>query len=282
MTPILLLLSIPGTSTARFLTETDILVSASCQPEDVVFSIPVEGYPDSLLPDGATDLDLIPVRAGDTVELVAGARMDGGWLALDTLVFNGSWNDAKSWAWWDDEASGVVLASQLPFRMYTWMTIWSTDGRAFDFVSEWDEDASRDALEETLALLDSGRVEEASEQLFFVLYPGWYFGGEEMAARFLGASRREAERRIASGDTDGALAVYLCAGDAYQQCGLDSVWFLDSRALGDEGNPIAPWMEDAELAGILDHLSMVAGAAGDGVVSSRAAEAARVLDPAME
>jgi hypothetical protein len=279
MIPLLLLFSVQGESTARFLTETDILVSASCQPDSGVFSIQVEGYPDSLLPEGATGLDLIPIRAADETELIACARMDGVWLAIDTLVFTGPWNEAKSWAWWDGEARGVVLASQIPFHMYTWMTMWSPGAEGFTLVSEWDEDASLDALEETLALLDSGRVEEASVQIFCILYPGWYFDGEEMAAGFLGASRREAERRIESGDPEGALAAYMCAGDAYMQCGLDSMWFLDYRALEVEGNPIALWMDDAEVAGILDHLSMVAASAGDGAIAEAASEAARVLDP---
>jgi hypothetical protein len=275
---LILLVGISGASGAGLLTEIDILTSASCQPDSGVFSIPVDGYPDSLLPAGSSGLDLIPVRAADATELIAGVRMDGGWLVLDTLVFGGPWNEAKSWAWWDAEAQGVVLASQLPFRMYTWMTRWTPDEDGFTLESEWDEDASMDALESTLALLDSGRVEEASGQLFCILYPGWYFNGSEMAAAFLRASSLEAGRRAIEGDAEGALSAYLASFAVFQQCGLDSLWLLDAVSLGAGLNPVSQWMDDTELSELLDHLAATATAAGDGVLAAKAAAASAALN----
>lgn len=253
------------------------LLSTSSYRTDRLVTIPVDSFPDSLLTDGASGLDLIPVRSADVTELVMAARADGGWIAMDTLVSTGMFNDAKAWAYWERDRRQVVLASQVPFRTLTFFSVWQTGTNGFELVDEYTEDPSEDALQETLSLLDSGRVEEASSLLFCVLYPDWYFNGEEMAANFLRASSREARRLAGAGDWRGALEVYLCAGDAYEQCGLDSLWFLDAGGFERYGNPVGVWLDDRELVGILEHLASVASEAGNDTIACSAARAAASL-----
>lgn len=260
-----------------FLTEQEILDTTFYENDYGLVSLPVDSFPQSLLPEGASGLDLIPVRSADATELLAAARITGGWIVLDTLVSMGQFNDAKAWAWWDGEKQQLVLASQMPFRMFTFFTVWRPVEQGFELVEEYQEDPSEQALCATQALLDSGLVEEATNRLYDVFYPQWYYSGEEMAAGFLRASWREAQRRAGQGDWDGALAVYMCAGPAYEQCGLTDEWFLDYESLRDDGNPVGLWMHDDELAEVLDHLAAVAAGAGNADILDRAEQASKVL-----
>jgi hypothetical protein len=258
------------------------ILETSLYPADYgLVRIEVGSYPDSLLPAGASALELIPIRAADANEFLAAAVVEGGWLVLDTLVTSDMiFNEAKSWAWWDSTASTLTLGSQLPFRMYTYNATWHPFGSDFGDPEEWEEDPSEEALSDTQDLLDSGRVEEAVQRLYDIFYPQWYFDGNEMAARFLSGSYYEAQRMADAGDWAGALGTYLCAGDAYDQCGLDPEWFLDAHALGADGNPLRLWMDTEVLQQILGHLSAVADQAGDPGTASRAREAALALFPA--
>jgi hypothetical protein len=260
-----------------FVTQQEIEETSSYVEEVFFACIVVEYYPESMLPPDASEMDLIPVRSADVTELLAAAAVPGGWIVMDTLVSNGQFNEAKSWAWWDDEKGQLVLASQMPFRMFTFITVWQPAGHGFELVDEYQEDPSEDALADTEALLDSGLVEEASQRLFDVFYPGWYYSSEEMAAKFLLASWNEAKRRAEQGDWSGALAVYFCAGPAYEQCGFAAEWFIDYESLRDDGNPFGIWMHDQELADILDHLAFVAGNAGEADIQARAEHASKVL-----
>lgn len=58
--------------------------------------------------------------------------------------------------------------------MLAFCAVWEKRGGGFKLADEYREDPSEDALQETLDLLDSGRVEEASLSIFGVLYPDWY------------------------------------------------------------------------------------------------------------
>ncbi len=259
------------------MTDGEILASASVGSGEVVVAFPVEDFPQAMLPGGASSLELVVTRAADVAEFLAAVPVEGGRLVVDTLFFSGAFNSAKTWAWWDEGDGRMLLASQLPFRMTTFFASWEPSDEGFRLVEEWVEDPSADALEETLALLEVGRVEEAAEELFGVLYPGWYYCGEEMAARFLRASALEAWSRGDAGDPEGAIAVYLCAGRAYEQCGLDPEWFLAPAIGGEERNPVSFWMDDEELVGILHHLALTADAAGDPGLAARAREACMTL-----
>lgn len=240
-------------------------------------AIPVESYPDSLLPPGAVGLDLVPVRATDVTELLAAFDSGYGWIVLDTLQFTGPFNDAKAWAWREPDSMRLVLASQVPFHMLTFYAVWEERGGGFELVDEYREDPSEDALEETLELLDAGRVEEASLSISGVLYPDWYYNGGEMAVRFLRASRCEAERLASAGDFQGAVDAYTCAGDACEQCGLDSMWFLDAAGFEEHGSPVSLWLDDRDLLDILEHLACVASEAGETTLADSAIRAAASL-----
>jgi hypothetical protein len=265
-----------------FVTQQEIEETSSYVEEVFFARIVVDYFPESMLPPDASELDLIPVRSADVTELLAAAAVPGGWIVMDTLVSNGQFNEAKSWAWWDDEKGQLALASQMPFRMFTFITVWQPAGQGFELVDEYQEDPSEEALADTEALLDSGLVEEASQRLFDVFYPGWYYSSEEMAAKFLHASWNEAERRAEQGDWEGALGIYFAAGEAYGQCVLDDRWFLDAGKLRAEGNPIELYLCSDTLLTILGHIEMVADGAGDTETSAMASAAAESLSVWMD
>jgi len=264
----------------RYVSANDIEASSSYAAENGVVRIPVDSYPFALLPGSTSALELIPIRIADADEFMAGAVEGDEWLVLDTLVTS-AWpfNAAKSWAWWDADCQRVVLASQEPFRMFTWFEAWVPhEGAGFELVDEWQEDPSEEALAATRALLDSGLVEAATRRLYDIFYPQAYYDDLEMAARFLEASYRESQRMAARGDWDGALTAYMCAGDAYSQCGLDPEWFLDADLFAGGANPFYLWIDNDRMIEILRHIAGVVHNSGSQDVERRALAVASAMD----
>ena len=182
--------------------------------------------PDSLIPEGITDLAIAALPAGElalTVYLVG----DGSDVTdvLASGPYQGECNFAKSFASWDPEKSVIELYFQMPYCARYAGAVYEWTGCDLVPVEWLSGDPSMDALENIDSLLAIGEIENAGIELGNMFYPGSYYYPGEMAMKFLRSTHEHSLAEYRAGNPESAVQLFLEAEDAMRYQLITYPWY---------------------------------------------------------
>lgn len=202
----------------------------------------VMDVPVALLPEGFSELVVAGVPTGD-LEMTLYLLGDGpvGTYVLASGPYQGEYNFAKSYAYWEADRSVLSVGFQMPFSARYAGAEYSWQGDELVPVDWYAGDPSLDAVDEIGRLLASGDIAEAAWRLGNIMYPGHYYDEGEMLVRFLTSAHEHALEEYGNEDPAGAVQLFREAEEAMDFIYMRYPWY---RAFEDterfEGSNLAP------------------------------------------
>lgn len=167
-----LILLLPEEDTS-YLTQAD-LEPFNCRPGFSIRGYQILDYPESLLPPGAEELEIVPVSFSseptDFTSLIIVFSYPEGWFPLDTLSLPGTMNFAKLFGRWMEETETLLLYPYGGMSSSYPISTWSRDKEwKFSLISEEIHDAAAVAYPAMDSLLAEGNILEAGDWLNYIL-----------------------------------------------------------------------------------------------------------------
>ncbi len=277
-----LILLLPEEDTS-YLTQAD-LEPFNCQPGFSIRGYQILSYPESLLPPGAEELEIIPVSFSseptDFTSLIIVFSYPEGWFPLDTLSLPGTMNFAKLYGRWMEETETLLLYPYGTMSSSYPISTWNRDKEwKFNLISDEIHDAAAVAYPAMDSLLAEGNIQGAYEWLNYILMSKMgQRAHAEMAVQFF----------------YGAVSAYFRSDNglepleqANRACGLMGMydWFIEVPSMGEDAyleSQFAQYINIGNLQEGLHYLSNFAEAHGDSLSAAELENASNSLNTHLE
>lgn len=158
------------------------LLSCCVSASNLVFTLPLDNIPPHWHQEGFNDFVVELYEENSKFKLHLRAFNNVGESKFWPLPFQQHLN-IKTFAYLEDEI--LYIFSEQPFSALQHIASYYFDGFTITVLEEWTEDPSQSALENLLALLEQGEIEQAAEQLNYIFYPSAYFDFYYLMVEFL-------------------------------------------------------------------------------------------------
>lgn len=211
--------------------------------EGEVFIRDLDGLPGRIYPENIVRLFIIPYPPETEQLFLIGRSQEGDYYNFGLVEFNGTYNTAKTYPFYDEEDGLIYFYSQMPSSAFCYCAKyrWDKEKIKLVLIEEWTEDPSREAMEEIEKFLTAGEIKKAEEKLTGIMYPGNYYTDSELAVKFLKSAHKKAVEDYRNGSNDSWNLIFYSL-DASDYMGLNRWIFSFNSKEGYEKSEFKNYM----------------------------------------